>query len=134
MNCVRRFTASAQRECAGRAARLVAALAMLVLGGCAHAARSDCSADIPALFDRASPAVVMISAQSINPYKVQNRVTRIIGSGFIYDARGLVITNSHVAFGRQTLYVTLDDGSVVPGRLLGADPIYDIAVLQIPKA
>jgi S1-C subfamily serine protease len=64
---------------------------------------------------------------------VQGRVTRIIGSGFIYDAKGLIITNSHVAFGRQTLYVTLDDGNVVPARLLGADPIYDVAVLQIPK-
>ena len=112
---------------------LGAALTMIALGGCAHAARPGCSTDIPTLFDRVSPAVVMISAQSINPYKVQGRVTRIIGSGFIYDAKGLIITNSHVAFGRQTLYVTLDDGSVVPARLLGADPIYDIAVLQIPK-
>ena len=116
-----------------RLAGLVTALLMLALGGCAHAARSGCSADIPALFERVSPAVVMISAQSINPYKVQGRVTHIIGSGFIYDAKGLIITNSHVAFGRQTLYVTLDDGTVVAARLLGADPIYDIAVLQIPK-
>jgi serine protease Do len=111
----------------------LAAIAMIVLGGCAHAARSNCSADIPALFERVSPAVVMISAQSINPYKVQGRVTHTIGSGFIYDAKGLIITNSHVAFGRQTLFVTLDDGSLVPARLLGADPVYDIAVLQITK-
>ncbi|HVY04338.1 MAG TPA: trypsin-like peptidase domain-containing protein [Burkholderiales bacterium] len=110
------------------------ALGMTLLGGCAHAARSGCSNDIPTLYERASPAVVMISAQSINPYKVQGRVTHTIGSGFIYDAKGLVITNSHVAFGRQTLYVTLDDGNVVPAKLLGADPIFDVAVLQIPKA
>src|ERR1700674_5816998 len=109
---------------AQRLAGLCTALMMIALGGCAHAARSGCSTDIPTLFDRVSPAVVMISAQSINPYKVQGRVTRIIGSGFIYDAKGLIITNSHVAFGRQTLYVTLDDGTVVPARLLGADPIY----------
>ena len=113
-------------------ATLVAA-AMIALGGCAHAARSTCSSDIPTLFDRVSPAVVMISAQSINPYKVQGRVSHIIGSGFIYDAKGLIITNSHVAFGRQSLYVTLDDGTVVQAHLLGADPIFDIAVLQIPK-
>lgn len=106
---------------------------MIALGGCAHAAQRGCSTDIPTLFEHASPAVVMISAQSINPYKVQGRVTHTIGSGFIYDAKGLVITNSHVAFGRQTLFVTLDDGTVVPARLLGADPVYDIAVLQIPK-
>ena len=113
-------------------ATLVAA-AMIALGGCAHAARSTCSSDIPTLFDRVSPAVVMISAQSINPYKVQGRVSHIIGSGFVYDAKGLIITNSHVAFGRQSLYVTLDDGTVVQAHLLGADPIFDIAVLQIPK-
>jgi S1-C subfamily serine protease len=118
---------------AGGLARFFLALLSIALGGCAHAARPGCGADIPTLFDRASPAVVMISAQSINPYRVQGRVTRIIGSGFIYDAKGLIITNSHVAFGRQTLYVTLDDGNVVPARLLGADPIYDVAVLQIPK-
>jgi serine protease Do len=45
----------------------------------------------------------------------------------------LVLTNAHVAFGRQSLRVTLDDGTVVPGRLLGADPIFDIAVVEIPK-
>ena len=117
----------------GRLARLCLTLLLIALGGCAHAARPGCNADIPTLFDRVSPAVVMISAQSINPYRVQGRVTHIIGSGFIYDAKGLIITNSHVAFGRQTLYVTLDDGSVVPAHLLGADPIYDIAVLQIPQ-
>lgn len=111
--------------------RLCLILPLVALGGCAHAARSGCNSDIPTLFKRTSPAVVMISAQSINPYKVQGRVSHIVGSGFIYDARGLVITNSHVAFGRQTLYVTLDGGDVVPARLLGADPIYDIAVLQI---
>ena len=117
----------------GRLARLCLTLLLIALGGCAHAARPGCNADIPTLFDRVAPAVVMISAQSINPYRVQGRVTHIIGSGFIYDSKGLIITNSHVAFGRQTLYVTLDDGSVVPAHLLGADPIYDIAVLQIPQ-
>ncbi len=116
-----------------RVAATVIVLAMAALGGCAHAARPGCSTDIPTLFDRVSPAVVMISAQSINPYKVQGRVSHIIGSGFIYDSKGLIITNSHVAFGRQTLFVTLDDGSVVAAHLLGADPIFDIAVLQIPK-
>ena len=116
-----------------RLAATVTFLAMAALGGCAHAARPGCSTDIPTLYDRVSPAVVMISAQSINPYRVQGRVSHIIGSGFIYDSKGLIITNSHVAFGRQALYVTLDDGSVVAAHLLGADPIYDIAVLQIPK-
>ena len=127
------MNATTMTNIAQRLAGLCAALMMVALGGCAHAARPGCSNDIPTLFERVSPAVVMISAQSINPYKVQGRVTHIIGSGFIYDSKGLIITNAHVAFGRQTLFVTLDDGTVVPARLLGADPIFDIAVLQIPK-
>jgi S1-C subfamily serine protease len=127
------MNATTMTNLAQRLAGLCAALMMIALGGCAHAARPGCSSDIPTLFERVSPAVVMISAQSINPYKVQGRVSRIIGSGFIYDSKGLIITNSHVAFGRQTLSVTLDDGTVLPARLLGADPIFDIAVLQIPK-
>ena len=75
----------------------------------------------------------MISAQTINPYRLQERVTRSLGSGFIIEDNGLILTNSHVVFGRQSLLVTLDDGSVVPARLVGADPIYDVAVIQIPK-
>ncbi|HWA12703.1 MAG TPA: trypsin-like peptidase domain-containing protein [Burkholderiales bacterium] len=117
-----------------RGAALAASACLALLGGCAQAAVRPCNGDIPGLFEKASPAVVMISGQSINPYKLQNRVSRVIGSGFVYDAaRGLVITNSHVAFGRQTLFATLDDGTVVPARLLGADPIFDIAVVEIPR-
>jgi serine protease Do len=115
-----------------RAGLLAALLALPLLGGCAHAASRRCDGDIPALYEKVSPAVVMISGQSINPYRLQDRVTRVIGSGFVYDPKGLVITNSHVAFGRQTLFATLDDGTTVPARLLGADPIFDIAVVEIP--
>ena len=103
------------------------------MGGCALAASKDCKEDIPTLYQRVSPAVVMISGQSINPYKLQDRVSRVIGSGFIFDSKGLILTNSHVAFGRQALYVSMDDGTVLPAKLIGADPIFDIAVIEIPK-
>jgi serine protease Do len=85
------------------------------------------------LYERVSPAVVTITGQSINPYRLKGRVSHIVGSGFIADANGVVLTNSHVAFGQQSLTVTLDDGTILPARLLGADPIYDIAAVQIPK-
>ncbi len=102
------------------------------MGGCALAAPKDCKEEIPTLYQRVSPAVVMISGQSINPYKLQDRVSRVIGSGFIFDRKGLILTNSHVAFGRQALYVSMDDGTVLPAKLIGADPIFDIAVIEIP--
>jgi len=97
------------------------------------AKNKSCSVPIPTIFDRASPAVVFIYATSINPYRVSDRVEHIVGSGFIFDAAGLVLTNSHVAFGRQSLMVTLDDGTSMPAQLVGADPIFDIAVLRIAK-
>jgi S1-C subfamily serine protease len=103
------------------------------IGTRARAADGDCAEPLPAIFKRVSPAVVFISATSINPYRTTDRVEHIVGSGFIIDGEGLVLTNSHVAFGRQSLTVKLDDGTVLPARLLGADPLFDIAVLQIPK-
>ncbi|HEV8261242.1 MAG TPA: trypsin-like peptidase domain-containing protein [Burkholderiales bacterium] len=112
---------------------LFGSLLVAHMGGCALAAPKDCKEDIPTLYERVSPSVVMISGQSINPYKLQDRVSRVIGSGFIFDREGLILTNSHVAFGRQTLYVSMDDGRVLPAKLIGADPIFDIAVIEIPK-
>ncbi len=92
-----------------------------------------CSRPIPELYEQASPAVVSITAQSINPYRLQGRVSQSLGSGFIIQEDGLILTNSHVVFGKQSLVVTLDDGRVIPARLVGADPIFDVAVIQIPK-
>lgn len=87
----------------------------------------------PAIYQRVAPAVVLIHAVSINPYRLTERVEHLVGSGFIADPEGLVLTNSHLAFGRQSLVVKLKDGTDLPAQLVGADPILDIAVLRIPK-
>ena len=93
-----------------------------------------CNKPLPELFKQVSPAVVFISAISIDPFKLNNRVNTAIGSGFIFSDEGLILTNSHVVFGRQAIFVTLDDGRKFPVILLGADPIYDLAILKIPNA
>ncbi len=93
---------------------------------------SACDEPMPELFQRVSPSVVSISALTIDPFKMSSRVSTAMGSGFIVNHEGLVITNSHVVFGRQAIIVTLDDGSKTEAKLLGADPISDIAVLRIP--
>jgi len=111
---------------------LIAILFLLCLRG-VPAIAAECSTPIPTVYDRVSPAVVFIYATSINPYRLSDRVEHVVGSGFIFDKSGLILTNSHVAFGRQMLIVTLDDGTSLPAQLVGADPIFDIAVLRIPK-
>jgi len=96
-------------------------------------AASDCTESIPDLYQRVSPSVVFISAVTIDPYKINNRVSSVIASGFIISDDGLVLTNSHVVFGRQAISVTLDNGQRAQAKLLGADPILDLAVLRIPS-
>ena len=85
-----------------------------------------------ALYDRVSPAVVSISSTSINVFDRSDRISRVVGSGVLVDPEGLILTNSHVVFSRQLITVTLDDGTMLPGRLVGADPVFDIALVRIP--
>jgi len=110
---------------------LVAALVLIPAAAALAAAK--CNQSIADLYDHKSPAVVLITALTINPYRLEDRVQLVTGSGFIIDAQGLVMTNSHVVFGAQAVIVTLDDGTELPAKLLGADPIFDLAILQIPK-
>ena len=99
----------------------------------ATSARSDCTEPVPKLFRRVSPAVVFVSAVSIDPFKINDRVSISAGSGFIINKDGLVLTNSHLIFGNRAISVTLDNGRVVRAELVGIDPILDLAVLRIPK-
>ncbi len=54
------------------------------------------------------------------------------GSGVIIDPRGYILTNNHVVAGSQQLLVHLNDGREVTGRLVGANPKFDIALVQVP--
>jgi len=59
------------------------------------------------------------------------------GSGVIYKKDGdkaYVVTNNHVVEGASELSVTLADGTALDAKLLGADPTYDLAVLQIDSS
>jgi Do/DeqQ family serine protease len=59
------------------------------------------------------------------------QVERGIGSGFIVNADGRVITNAHVVEGTDTVQVTLKDGRTFQGKVLGTDPVTDVAVVKI---
>ncbi|NOT34041.1 MAG: trypsin-like serine protease [Candidatus Eisenbacteria bacterium] len=54
-----------------------------------------------------------------------------LGSGFIVDPGGTIMTNEHVVRDADDIKVTLSDGRQLKARLLGASPIYDVAVLKV---
>lgn len=54
-----------------------------------------------------------------------------LGSGFVVTNDGYIVTNNHVIDNAVTIKVTLDDGTELPAKLIGADPKSDLAVLKI---
>jgi len=75
------------------------------------------------VYARLSPAVVCITAPQ--------QFGQCIGSGFVIDAEGYVVTNNHVAEAADELLVTLVDEHTVPAEVVGTDPGSDLAVLKI---
>jgi Do/DeqQ family serine protease len=65
------------------------------------------------------------------PTPPSTRVERGTGSGFLINKDGLILTNTHVVDGADTVTVTLKDGRNLKGRVLGQDPITDVAVVKI---
>jgi S1-C subfamily serine protease len=54
-----------------------------------------------------------------------------LGSGFVYDNEGRIVTNSHVVSGADKVEVTFVDGNTYSAKVIGGDPYTDLAVLQI---
>lgn len=54
-----------------------------------------------------------------------------LGSGFVWDKEGDIVTNNHVVSGADRISVTFEDGTTVPGKVIGSDPDSDLAVVQV---
>jgi serine protease Do len=68
------------------------------------------------------------------PHGQQQQRARAVearGSGGIIDAAGTIVTNNHVVKDARSVSVTLDDGTVLPAKVIGTDPRTDIAVLKV---
>ena len=89
---------------------------------------ADSELTLPDLFDKAGPSVVQVSAS--NDASEQGK----LGSGFVYDDNGHIVTNLHVASGSNQLDVTFADGTIYRATILGSDPYTDLAVLYIKDA
>jgi S1-C subfamily serine protease len=89
------------------------------------------SQPVPDVFARVAPAVVFINATSIDPFHLTDRVTHAQGSGVIIDSAGIILTSAHIVYNQQSIQVPLEDGSLLPAKLVEADPIFDLAVIQV---
>ena len=63
--------------------------------------------------------------------RMRARHVKLVGSGFIIDRSGLIVTNNHVIAKAAALDVTLADGTILPARVVGADDFSDIAILRV---
>ena len=128
------------------------AMAILAPGGAALAQRGG-PESFSELATRLAPAVVNIStAQTVtyaggmpefppdSPLERFNeffggpggsRVANSLGSGFVVDASGIVVTNNHVIEGADEVAVILGDGTSLIAEVVGVDPATDLAVLRV---
>jgi len=61
----------------------------------------------------------------------QPRIEHGIGSGVIISPDGYIVTNNHVVDGATEIRVTMSDRRILTGKLVGADPLTDLAVIKI---
>ncbi|MEM0232956.1 MAG: trypsin-like peptidase domain-containing protein [Candidatus Nezhaarchaeales archaeon] len=88
--------------------------------------------DIIEMLERVSKSVVNINTLRVfQDFFYQVVPVEGIGSGFIFDERGYILTNYHVVEGSERIVITLADGRVFDAQFLGGYRGLDIAVLKI---
>ena len=82
--------------------------------------------------EQVKPAIVQITSRQLALDIFNQPIPQTgVGSGVIYDRGGYILTNNHVVANADRLTVALPDGRSFDGKLVGADPDTDLAVLQI---
>ena len=103
----------------------------------AAAVTSDTTLTPAALYRRDAPGVAVITATTTKQVagsfftppateKVQS-----LGSGFVIDGKGDIVTNDHVVAGASGVRVGFGSGSTYPAKVVGADPGSDLAVVHV---
>jgi S1-C subfamily serine protease len=93
--------------------------------------------DAEQIYRSDSPGVVVITdnqtqivpASFFNP--AQKQQVTALGSGFVIDKRGDIVTNDHVVQGAKDVRVGFSGGASYPARIVGSDPSTDIAVVRV---
>lgn len=91
------------------------------------------------LFERNSPGVVYITNEVYNLNQIGDKLAvglqpKGTGTGWVFDTDGHVVTNYHVIKDANKLLVKFIDGKQVEASVVGADPMSDIAVLQVRRS
>jgi len=91
-----------------------------------------------AVFEAMAAATVFVTQSQLVRNRFTSRIDQIpagTGTGFIWDAKGHVVTNFHVVANGDSFAVSLYEGKTVPATLVGGDPKRDVAVLRLdPEA
>ncbi|MCP4450460.1 MAG: PDZ domain-containing protein [Planctomycetes bacterium] len=102
-------------------------LMVMITTGCVLAQPTSLNRAI----DQVYPALVRLDVVSVVPSEGRLAKRRSFGSGAIITKQGHVITNHHVAGKAIAITCRLSDGTLVPAKLVGTDPLVDIAVVQL---
>lgn len=79
------------------------------------------------LFEKSDDGVVKVSVRKLSEIPTGSSV----GSGFVYDVSGHIITNNHVVEDSQKTTVTFLDGTSYNAKVIGTDPYTDLAVIKV---
>jgi S1-C subfamily serine protease len=82
------------------------------------------------LFARAKDSVVQVTVSGM-PLSFANNSAFGIGSGFVFDSQGHIVTNNHVIYGGTNVTVTFTNGTIYTAEVGGTDVFSDIAVLKL---
>jgi 2-alkenal reductase len=66
-----------------------------------------------------------------NPQSQIPQFSQGLGSGFVWDTEGHIVTNNHVVEGASKVEVNFTDGTTVPAEVVGSDPYSDLAVIKV---
>jgi serine protease Do len=98
---------------------------------------------LESIYTTVSPQVVEISVLTpatsssfqtfpgFNNQQSQPQYSSALGSGFVWDTNGDIVTNNHVVDGATKIEVTFSDGTTVPATIVGQDPYSDLAVIKV---
>jgi S1-C subfamily serine protease len=96
---------------------------------------NESSLSLNSIFKQVENSVVQITRKvppsSILPPGPETENATTLGSGFVYDNKGRIITNNHVVGDAKIVDITLVDGNRYTGNVTGTDIFSDIAVIEI---